>query len=254
MICPLCKKDDPQNREMCPDCGAPVKPIPVPPGGRIRFGNYDWFVLDRQADKTLIITEKVIEKRAYHSEETAITWETSDMRKYLNGEVFNSFNETDRARIATVTNENPDNPWYGTNGGNLTTDKIFLLSIEEVIKYFGDSKDINVREKNPGWDWLKDEYIPWLGDAKYNVNRRAVDDDGIVRFWTLRSPGANNRYVATVMGFCADGFDQGAIDMAGWCELIDGHLIFEKSNFMATDTTSGLNINGVRPALWLWEE
>ena len=240
MKCPKCNKDDPQNREMCPDCGAPVKPIPVPPGGKISFGGYDWFVLDKQDEKMLIITEKVLEKRAYHSEETAITWENSDMRKYLNGEFYQSFNDVDRGRIIEVTNDNPNNPWYGTSGGKPTIDKIFLLSVEEVVKYFGDSKDINIREKNPGWDWLEDKYIPWFGDSKYNVNRRAVDDDG-----------ANSRYVTTVMGFCNDGFDQGAIDMAGWCELIEGHLIFEKSNFMETDTTRGLNINGVRPALWL---
>ena len=251
MICPKCQKDDTQNREMCPDCGASVKPIPVPPGGKIHFAGYDWFVLDKHEDRTLIITEKVIEKRAYHNEETAITWETSDMRKYLNGEFYNSFSEIDRSQIIEVINENPDNPWYGTSGGNPTKDRIFLLSVEEVAKYFGDNKDINIREKNPGWDWLEDDYIPWFGDSKYNVNRRAVDDDGIVRFWTLRTPGANSRYVTTVMGFCNDGFDQGAIDMAGWSELIDGHLIFEISNFMEIDTTSGLIINGVRPALWL---
>ena len=67
MMCPKCKKEDPQNREMCPDCGYPVKPIPVPPGGKIKFGKYDWYVLDKQNDKMLIITEKVIEKRAYHN-------------------------------------------------------------------------------------------------------------------------------------------------------------------------------------------
>jgi hypothetical protein len=66
MICPNCKKEDPQGREMCPACGAPIKPIPVPAGGKIRFGGYDWFMLDKQDGKILIITEKVIEKRPYH--------------------------------------------------------------------------------------------------------------------------------------------------------------------------------------------
>lgn len=52
---------------MCPACGYPVKPIPVPSGAKIRFGKYDWYVLDEQDDRALIITEKVIEKRPYHS-------------------------------------------------------------------------------------------------------------------------------------------------------------------------------------------
>lgn len=250
MICPKCKKDDPQNREMCPDCGYPVKPIPVPSGGKIRFGNYDWFVLDKQDGKTLIITEKVIEKRAYHSEETAITWETCELRKYLNNEFFNSFNEAERERIIEVANENPDNPWYGTHGGNPTLDKIFLLSIDEVVRYFGDSGQIKTRYMYPNCDWCKDEFLPWIDD-QYNVNRRAVDDEGIVRFWRLRSPGGNNKYVATITGFCADGFDQGGIDIGGCVEMINGHFVFDGLGNLSGCLLNGNNLNGVRPALWL---
>jgi len=240
--------------EMCPNCGAPIKPLPVPPGGRIKFGPYDWFVLDKRDDRMLVITEKVIERRPYHSQDCEITWETCDMRNYLNGRFYDSFDGTDRARIMEVTNENPDNPWYGTDGGNPTLDKVFLLNIEEVVRYFGDSGQIHNRSRNPGCDWCKDEYFPWFGD-QHNINRRAVDLAGIVRFWTLRSPGANPHLVTLVMGFCGDEFDHGGIDMAGGGDLRDGHFVFDKSNFMATDmaddSIKGLSIHGVRPALWL---
>ena len=37
MTCPNCKKEAPPNREMCPGCGYPVRPIPVPPGGPARY-------------------------------------------------------------------------------------------------------------------------------------------------------------------------------------------------------------------------
>jgi|LSQX01.1.fsa_nt_gb hypothetical protein len=253
MICPRCKKEDQRNMEMCPDCGAPIKPIPVPPGGKIRFGAYDWYVLDKQDDRMLIITEKVIERRPYHHEECELTWETSDMRKYLNGKFYESFKDADRDRIIETINENPDNPWYGASGGNPTADKIFLLSIDEVVKYFGDSGQINTREEHLNCDWCKDKYWPWFGD-QYNLNRRAVDNDGIVRHWTLRSPGANGHNVTFVMGFCGDEFDHGGINMVGSDKLIDGHFVFDKCNFMATDTTDGQHINGVRPALWLKNE
>lgn len=248
MICPKCGKYDHRNMEMCPSCGAPIKPIPIPSGGKIRFGEYDWYVLEKQDGKILVITEKVIEKRPYHNEECEITWETCDMRKYLNGEFYNSFDATDRARIIEVTNETPDNPWYGTNGGNPTIDKIFLLSINEVLQYFGDSGRINTREIHENCDWCKDKYWPWFLD-EYNLNRRAVDDDGIVRHWTLRSPGANGHNVAFVMGFCGDEFDHGGINMVGSDDLINGHFTFDRCNFMAT--ANGLDLNGVRPALWL---
>jgi hypothetical protein len=157
-ICPKCKKIDPQNREMCPDCGAPIKPIPVPPGGKIRFGGYDWYVLDKQDDKTLIITEKVVEKRSYHHEVCAITWETCDIRKYLNGEFLDSFSEADQARIVEVANENPNNPWYSISGGNATLDKIFLLSIEEVARYLGDGSSVKyLKNSENQTQWIDDK-------------------------------------------------------------------------------------------------
>ena len=239
------QKEDPQNREMCPFCGAPIRPIPIPPGGKIRFGKYDWFVLDNQPDRMLIVTEKVIEHRPYHHEEAAITWEACDMRRYLNGEFFESFDESDRARILEVTNENHDNPWYGTPGGNPTKDRIFLLSIDEIVKYFGDSGQIKTRYMYPSpWgDWCKDEFLPWIDD-EFNVNRRAVDDTGVVQNCWLRSVGANEYCVANIMGFCGDGFDQGGIMISGICDLEDGHFKF--------DGKGGIDKPfGIRPAMWL---
>jgi len=251
MTCPSCKKEDPQGREMCPYCGAPIKPIPVPPGGIIRFGMYDWYVLDKQDGKWLIITEEVIEKRPYHHEECEITWEICDMRQYLNGEFYNLLSETDRMRIVEVVNENPDNPWYGTSGGNPTTDKVFLLSIDEVLSYFGDSGQIRTRYMYPNCQWCADEFLPWIDD-QYNINRRAVDDSGIVRHWRLRSPGANECCVAHITGFCGDGFDQGGICISDCCDLSDdGHFLFDGTGCLSMPLPGRADVNGVRPVLWL---
>lgn len=246
MKCLNCNKEDPAGREMCPYCGAPIKPIPIPNGGKIKFGKYDWFMLEKREDKMLIITEKVIEKRSYHNQECEITWETCDMRKYLNGEFYNSLNEADCARIIETVNENPDNPWYGTSGGNSTTDRIFLLSIDEVLKYFGDSGQIKTRYMYPNCDWCKDEFLPWIDD-EYNINRRAVNDEGIVDFYKLRSPGCNERCASHIMGFCGDGFDQGCIAVSGNCDFSDGHFSFYGDGGLTRP-------DGVRPSLWLKEE
>lgn len=249
MTCPRCHRDDPANREMCPHCGAPIRPIPVPPGGKIRFGDYDWYVLDRQADKMLILTEKVIEKRPYHHEECAVTWETCDLRQYLNGDFYHSFSEADRAQILETNVVTNDNPWYGTPGGNPTIDKIFLLSIEEVLQYFGDSGQIETRYMYPNCDWCKDEFLPWIDD-QFNVNRRAVDDTGVVRHWRLRSPGGNARSVASVSGFTGDGFDQGGLFIGNADLLEDGH--FSQDGGDALSVIKGeTTLNGVRPAMWI---
>lgn len=243
MKCPKCSKDNFDYMEMCVYCGAPIKPIPVPPAGKIRFGNYDWYILDKQNDMMLLLTEKVIEKRPYHREECEITWETCDLRKYLNEDFYNSFSESDKARIMDTTVVTNDNPWYGTRGGNPTVDKIFLLSIEEVVQYFGDSGQIKTRYMYPDCDWCQDEYLPWLTD-QYDINRRAVDDTGIVQFWRLRSPGGNTRSVACVTGFTGDGFDQGVINIGNADLLINGHFMQNGCGLLSREV-------GVRPALWL---
>jgi len=253
MKCPNCKKKTPRNCGMCVACGWPIKPIPVPPGGKIRFGPYDWYALDRRDDRVLIITEKVIEFRPYHHEECEITWEACDMRKYLNGEFFDSFSEPDRARIIEVTNENPDNPWYGTRGCVPTRDKIFLLSIDEVVKYFGDSGQLKTKNINRGCDWCKDEFFPWLSD-RYDINRRAVDSTGIVQWWRLRSPGINRRSTAAVSGHNGDGFDQGCIYIWSAVQLRDGHFVQDSPERLPGETPCCELVNhslGVRPALWL---
>lgn len=246
MICSYCKKEVPSSREICPKCNHPIKLIPIPPGGIIRFGRYEWYVLDRQADRALILTKNVIEKRAYHSQEAEVTWETCDMRKYLNSEFYDSFSASDRERIIEVINETNDNPWYGTSGGNPTTDKVFLLSLEEVVQYFGDSGQLKTKNRNPGCDWCKDEFFFFLSD-RYNIARRAVDDSCVVCCWRLRSPGANGRYVAIVLGDCRgeDEFDHGDICVDGHGgHLIDGHMNYDCHGGLTRE-------QGVRPALWL---
>ena len=251
MKCLHCLKDHITGHEMCPYCGAPIKPIPVPSGGKIRFGKYNWFVLDKADNKKLLLTEKVIMKRPYHNQECDITWETSDIRKYLNSDFFNSFSESEKARIVPTLVITKDNPWYGTSGGNPTIDRIFLLSIEEVVKYFGDSGQLLTRYMYPHCDWCKDEHLPWIDD-QYNVNRRAVDEEGIVRFWRLRSPGGNARSVASVSGFIGDGFDQGTIGIGNADVLVDGHFL-QTGYGNLSKVENEKTMNGVRPALWLYD-
>jgi hypothetical protein len=156
--------------------------------------------------------------RAYHNTTTlSITWADCDLRAYLNGDFYNSFSATDRARIAETRNVNKNNQWFGTSGGPDTTDKIFLLSLEEVIKYYGDSgKLANRPADNPSY--ISDEY---------NTKRVARRHDSATYYgWWLRSPGIvpdNKSYAAYV-------------DRLGGVDLVGNHHILEY---------------GVRPALWL---
>lgn len=216
MICPKYKKDDIQNKKICPDCSAAIYPNSVPLVDKIRFGVYDWYVLDRQDDKILIITEKVIEKRPYHHDECEITWEICDMRQYLNGDFYNSFSEAERLKIIEVVNKNPNNPWDGTSGGNSTTDKIFLLSIDEVVKHFGDSGYLEKKQFGPKGE-------SWWFDDQYNADRLAKYGSKNA-WWWLRSPG----YISSRAAYIA---------IRGYVQMHGGDV--------------NAKLGGVRPALWL---
>jgi len=148
-------------------------------GDIIQFGAHDWRVLEIQDGKALLLSDRIIEYRAYNDSRTDVTWETCTLRQYLNGEFYNSFSAEEKARIAETRLTNDDNPWYGTSGGNATTDKIFLLSLEEVMKYFGDSEQLRNRSSNDAY------YI----NDQYNSERRATDANGAATWWWLRSPG-----------------------------------------------------------------
>jgi hypothetical protein len=129
--------------------------------GLIQFGEYEWRILDEQDGKMLIISERGFGLMPYHDDGTRgsdITWEHSNIRAYLNGEFYDNFDSADQNRIIETTVINDDNPGYGTDGGNDTIDKIFLLSIDESELYFEDDRSRVLNARNHAaadWWWLR---------------------------------------------------------------------------------------------------
>lgn len=68
-------------------------------GDKIVFDKYEWRVLDIQNNTALIITEYIIEQRAYHDAYIDITWADCSLRKYLNDEFYDKFTAADKSRI-----------------------------------------------------------------------------------------------------------------------------------------------------------
>ena len=193
-------------------------------GEKIIFSYYEWRVLDIQNKAVLIITEYIVESRPYHEANEDITWADCSLRKYLNGELFDSLTETDKSMIISVTNKNFDNQWYGAKGGEDTQDRIFLLSIEEAAcRYFGDSSAIL---QNPG----KQKYKYWFNRKDENNIKRLTNGS-----WWLRSPGRTNRAAAYIHGLAPN-----QLDSSGGCVGINGN-----------DVASA---GGIRLALWLRSE
>lgn len=182
----------------------------------ITFGKYSWKVLDVKDGKALIITEYIIELRWYHNKFVDITWEDCELRKYLNDEIYNKFNQDEKDKIITVTNKNSDNQWFKTKGGKDTSDSIFLLSLEEVCKYFGDSKEKLQNKENQTW-FIDDE----------NNEKRQAKYENDFHWWRLRSSGYYGRTSASIS--------------------YNGHVYVRGNGVYGRPRDGG----GLRPALWI---
>ena len=186
-------------------------------GEIIPFGNNDWRVLEVINGKALILSESVIAYKKYNKVYEGVTWETCTLRQYLNGEYYGSFSDDDKNCIEKELVVNKDNQWFGTDGGKNTNDWVFLLSLEEIVKYFGDSGQL--KNKNPKSGARIDD--------QYNSARIAKDADDKACWWWLRSPGSD---CSSAAGVSPDG----GVDVSGDA-VID----------------AGASFGGVRPALWL---
>ncbi|MCL1823076.1 MAG: DUF6273 domain-containing protein [Oscillospiraceae bacterium] len=147
-------------------------------GDIIEFGGYNWRVLDIQDGKVLIISEDILENQVYNTENVEITWEYCGLRSYLNGEFYKNFSSAEQGCIVETTVINSDNTQYGVAGGNNTTDKIFLLSIDEAKQYL---KDNSARI---AYDISGDSHWWWLRSPGYSsICAASVSDDGYVNVY-----------------------------------------------------------------------
>ncbi len=120
-------------------------------GNVIKLGSYEqdgdssngaepleWIVLDYDSkeNKALIMTLYAIDAVVYKDSYGATTWETSDARRWLNRDfIKKAFKGNELGMIIESDIENTNNMKYKTKGGNVTADRVFLLSDAEFSKY-----------------------------------------------------------------------------------------------------------------------
>ena len=149
-------------------------------GKTIEFGNYpqdkdgtekpiEWIVMKNEGNQILLLSKYVLDAKPYNKEWEDVTWETSDIRQWLNNEFYTTaFNKAEKAKIQTSLIKNEDNSEYGTNGGNDTEDKVFLLSEKEAETLFSNKEEriakateyaqksgVYVNEEKAAWWWLR---------------------------------------------------------------------------------------------------
>ena len=158
-----------------------------------------WRVLSVNGDDAFLLADKNLDCQPYNTEFTDVTWETCTLRNWLNSDFYNAaFSDTEKSAIKTTTVINEDNPNYGTEGGNDTEDKIYLLSIGEATNssygFSSDGDDSETREAvntmyvADAGEIDNDDYMSSAGNTEYR--------------WWLRSPGlySNNAVNVDFLG------------------------------------------------------
>lgn len=184
----------------------------------VYFGNYyyyqsnnstkepvKWRVLSNANGQLFLLSDQNLDVFQYHTELETVTWETSTMRSWLNGYdasantggssgidytednfLDTAFSAKEQRAIVETTVVNDDNTDYDTEGGNDTTDRIFLLSLTEASNRNYFPNDISRSSTNTA-------YVAGggkLGSSMY--------DAGEGDWWWLRSPGFDNQKAAFI--------------------------------------------------------
>ena len=163
-------------------------------GNSVTMGHYkgdpiEWLVLASDGSKKFLLSKNALDAKKYHNKKENTNWSACDLRKWLNSEFLNqSFSPEEREFILTTTVKADKNPEYSTNPGPDTQDKVFLLSVNEVTKFFSSDKDRMC---------VPTEYAIAQGaytSSDYTVGGKATC------WWWLRSPGYYPNDAALVYG------------------------------------------------------
>ena len=117
-----------------------------------RYEPIKWRVLELNGDEALLVADREMDCAPFNLESADVTWETSTLRSFLNGYdgtqnaagvsfadrpqdsfLGTAFSAREQAAILAAPVENPDNSYYGTECGEETADRVFILSNEEVF-------------------------------------------------------------------------------------------------------------------------
>ena len=141
-----------------------------------------WRVLQSENGEAFLLSDVILDKQLYNENDKYVTWEKSSLRAWLNKKfIKRAFIDEEREKINITEIINQDNPVYGTEGGNNTFDKIFLLSLSEVSE----------QQDGEKYGFLDDEI---RGCGKSDFSKTGS-------WWWLRSPGYDSGYAAGVYDY-----------------------------------------------------
>lgn len=184
-------------------------PLTAKVGETVVFGAYEqdgdtndgaeaveWIVLEVKDEKALLMSQYGLEAMPYNETEEAMTWEQCSLRKWLNGEFYEkTFSAEEKGKIVLTKVLNNKEANSGVDGGEDTEDFVFLLSVEEAKKYFGE--DVVVEDgRNYNTERAAKPSV-YAATKPLTIVTNGSWYDGSAPYW-LRTPGVANHIAAIV--------------------------------------------------------
>lgn len=219
---------------VCSGAGTPNFPAVgtgVCAGATVQYGKYEqdgnggngaedllWNVLDVKNGKALVISKYILGfAKITPQANSKSTWADSDMRNIVLRSFTNAaFTGAQQGKIADTVIPASTNPVYGTKDAGGCTDKVFLLSAEEINRYFPTDED------------------RMAVCTQYAINKFAVDNGGGetalrhgetgTSYWWVRTPGV---------------FDYGSV------------YVHYTGSLRCDGMMSANALGGYRPAMWV---
>lgn len=209
------------------------------PGNELQFGTYEqdnnlsngaepieWIVLANEGDKIFVLSKYMLDTGDIVEWTKTVTWATSEEREWLNSTFYEDvFSEEEKRCILKSDISTPDTegtishkydqPFYSYGGAD-TSDFLFFLSYDEVVKY-----------------------VQPLGIA--GAIYRGMVNDNVYGGWLMRSPGT-----PPVSDWPDDDTVKAIAYAGGFCAVNpDGSFYIDTAQRLCSSQ------GWIRPAMWL---
>lgn len=193
---------------------------------KVKFGSYyqtvdfeaepiKWRILsvNKENDDLFLLADQNLDCKPYHETNSEVTWESCTLRSWLNGYdasensnrkdytsnnfIDSAFDSSEQSAIKQTTVVNAGDSYYETEGGNNTSDKVYLLSVSEASNAaYGFDEESRMDSKTR--KAKNTAYAEFRGAYTYTYS----DDSGNGSWW-LRSPGdSGNAVRISSDGYC----------------------------------------------------
>ncbi|MBQ7558486.1 MAG: hypothetical protein IJT00_10550 [Lachnospiraceae bacterium] len=180
------------------------------------FGNYEadvditngpepleWLVLCEESGKTLMMTSFVLKSQGFLDtpDNTGYSWKTSEIRKWLNDDFYNTtFSDDEKKHILSTKT---------TLRGVTTTDKVLLVSVEQLENHFPEKIFLRVGRDISSATGVENSTSAWWTIScrsdvqKYFVDRegRIDTDSGNKKYGVRPVVWVDSSYAETLMAY-----------------------------------------------------